>query len=423
MTAGARSGSARSPEAAPRSPPPSDSRQRIRRLLSLVQEVTLGATGNEPLEAKLERCVQILSDALQLSFCGVWRIDPRTGSLAEDDLVAHVGTPASPEGDSPLPDLRWAWEGAEPEADRARGIASGPGEERASEHRAGAHALGRVIPLGARGRRLGVLVAHPQHLLTDAEEAVLVTVSGPLALLLDAARVERERESFRDVFVWMLGHDLRNPLNAISIGAHILGLAEGLPEATAQVARNMQRSTRRIGRMVSQLLDFVQDRATGEGRFPIHVQEADVRQACATALLEQRERFPRAEVIEAYAGDTSGCFDLERLTQVMATLLANAIAHGDPEKPVELSVVRQEDHVLIQVHNAGPGISLERRAALLDPFLRPGRAKGPGSEGLGLGLYVARRLVQAHGGELYLASSDEGGTTFSIRLPAGPPGA
>jgi signal transduction histidine kinase len=114
--------------------------------------------------------------------------------------------------------------------------------------------------------------------------------------------------------------------------------------------------------------------------------------------------------------DTRGVWDKERLAQVVSNLIGNAIEHGKPGGAIEVRLRSEGDGVRLEVHNQGAAIPAELLPSIFDPFRRQQRA-GQKSEGLGLGLYICRELVRAHGGEIAVQSTDEAGTTFTVRLP------
>jgi signal transduction histidine kinase len=114
-----------------------------------------------------------------------------------------------------------------------------------------------------------------------------------------------------------------------------------------------------------------------------------------------------------------GEWDGERLGQVVSNLVANALQHGAPSAPVEVRLATRGASAVLEVHNSGPAIPPELRAVLFEPYRR-GPAKGRKPRGLGLGLYITRQIVLAHGGDVAVTSSDEGGTTFAVTLPRRP---
>jgi signal transduction histidine kinase len=113
-----------------------------------------------------------------------------------------------------------------------------------------------------------------------------------------------------------------------------------------------------------------------------------------------------------------GWWDRSRLAQVASNLVGNALTHGNPQAAVTLTIEDCGETVELAVHNYGPVISEEQRATLFEPFRRGASARS-GTRGLGLGLFIARQLVVAHGGTIDLRSSTEEGTTFTARLPRG----
>jgi PAS domain S-box-containing protein len=223
---------------------------------------------------------------------------------------------------------------------------------------------------------------------------------------------ERERERTRELFLATLGHDLRNPLNTIVASAYLL--QRQVEEKSARSVARILQSGERMARMIHQLLDFT--RARLGGGIPVQGAETDLQAICVAALEEleaqhaNRFRF-RSE------GDARGSWDADRLAQVFSNLLGNAVDHGDPTSPIEVSLRRRGDAILFEVTNAGPPIPESLRAVLFDPFRRGAQELHSRQKGLGLGLYISREIVRAHGGSIDVESDAEK-TTFRVVLPA-----
>ena len=229
-----------------------------------------------------------------------------------------------------------------------------------------------------------------------------------------AAREQAEKSlRFNELFAGMLGHDLRNPLSTITMGAsHISRHAEG--DKNRVTAERIAASAERMGRMVDQLLDLTKLRV-GNG---IGVARArlDLAELAARIADEIRTVHPRAAIAIETFGETEGAWDADRLAQLASNLLHNAVVHGLPDRPVTVAIDgRDTSEVVLTVHNDG-AIPEQVRAVLFEPF-RSGRDRRAQSRGLGLGLYITQQIVAAHGGKIDVASASSEGTTFRITLP------
>jgi sigma-B regulation protein RsbU (phosphoserine phosphatase) len=244
-----------------------------------------------------------------------------------------------------------------------------------------------------------------------------VRLIGTVQDVTDRKVAERERE----IFLGALGHDLRNPLHAIMIHSVLLQRRNGA--AVAEPVARIMSSTKRMARMIDDLIDFARSR-TGElslARAPV-----DLVDVCKDVLYEVMLSSPDRTIDLSHFGDTRGEWDADRLGQVVQNLASNAVAHGAPRSPIEVSVGEVGAAVRITVSNQGAPIPLELREHLFDPFRRgdgvstprTGRSAGAG-KGAGLGLYVARQIVLAHGGSIDF-TSDEAGTVFRVELPRTP---
>jgi len=237
-----------------------------------------------------------------------------------------------------------------------------------------------------------------------------------------AAHAEKVRiQEFQERFVAILGHDLRNPLSAIDMSARVLRerAASLNDEATARIADRMRSSTTRMSRMIAQILDLTRNRLGGG----LEIKRAHMT-LCATitAIVDELRAAHPARRIDMHCPETAGgCWDADRLEQVFSNLVSNAIHYGDPERPVTIDVQEDGQAVIAGVHNYGAQIPEALRTELFNPFKR-GKSDSKTSEtgGLGLGLYISRELVRAHGGDIDVQSTATGGTTFRVSLPRMP---
>lgn len=227
----------------------------------------------------------------------------------------------------------------------------------------------------------------------------------------DAALVgERETAKLRDQFIAVLGHDLRNPLAAISSGTRLL-LSREPDEFSVQIIGMMQASITRMTGLIENVLDFARGRLGGGIALTRRTDEP-LAPLLEQVLAEMRAANPD-RVIEA-AIDLPGRLhgDARRIAQLFSNLLGNALAHGAEETPVRARARVAGGRLELSVANAGTPIPEEKRARLFQPFFRDSATAG----GLGLGLYIASEIARAHDGVIDLRSTPEE-TVFTFRMP------
>jgi len=235
-----------------------------------------------------------------------------------------------------------------------------------------------------------------------------------------AAHAERVQiQEFQERFVAILGHDLRNPLSAIDMGAGFLGerAASLNDEMTVRVADRMKSSCRRMSRMIEQILDLTRSRLGGG--LEIKPKPMTLCPTITGIVDELRAAHPTRQIDVRCPPTAAGSWDSDRLEQVFSNLVGNAINYGDPLVPITIDVREQGPDVIVDVHNEGPAISEALQKELFSPFRRGDRDNRKTAEtaGLGLGLYISREIVVAHGGDLDVRSSSTEGTTFRVKLP------
>lgn len=222
-----------------------------------------------------------------------------------------------------------------------------------------------------------------------------------------------------DLFVSILGHDLRTPLGAVMLSAEtIIRLA---PDSRAlRPASRILTVVHRMTRMIEQLLDYARVRQ-GHG-IPMQPRSANLGEICHPIVQEIEDAHPQASLVVRETGELSGVWDPDRLAQVMSNLVGNAVQHGAPGGAVEIEL-DGSDPILVRlrVHNAG-SIPEDVVPTLFEGFKRAAwqASARTGKAGLGLGLFIAREIVRAHGGDVGVRSSDAHGTTFEVTLPRQP---
>jgi signal transduction histidine kinase/CRP-like cAMP-binding protein len=223
----------------------------------------------------------------------------------------------------------------------------------------------------------------------------------------------------RDTFLAILGHDLRSPLSAVSMSGLYLSKAGLESGHQLQAVGHIQRGAARMETMIRDLLEYT---ATRLGRgLPVTPQPCSIGSICAAAVEEMKAGHPDREFRLDVQGDPGGSFDVARLQQAIGNLLNNAVQHGAANSPVVLEVHGGPDDVHVRVINHGVPIPAEALQGIFDPLVQlPAAGRRPDAQSsmsLGLGLYIARGIVQGHGGTLEAESSAEEGTVFTARFP------
>lgn len=223
-------------------------------------------------------------------------------------------------------------------------------------------------------------------------------------------------ENAKEMFLAILGHDLRNPLGAILASATFMSDTGDMDRTlTTQIAEHARRATH----LVEDLLDFTRSRLGGG--IPINRAEADLRKIVHGVVDEITAVHPERDVRLEADERQIGQWDAARLSQALSNLVGNAVEHGTPGTTVRVELGGGEKHVAIMIHNRGAAISPDRLDGLFNPMklsTAPREASAPGPSGhLGLGLYIAERIVHAHDGRIEVESSEARGTTFTVHLP------
>lgn len=239
----------------------------------------------------------------------------------------------------------------------------------------------RVVPVLAYGTR------------RERNECIFIPVTR-------RERYQDEIAHARERLIGILGHDLRVPLTSVTVGAEFLLRHETLTPDGQRTAVAVLASARRAARMTTDLLDFA--RARFAGGIPIRRQDIDMRRVAEKVVAELRTVHPGVPVEMETCGDCSGSWDADRAAQVVSNLTANAIHHRRGDRPVRVQLRGEEDVVTLEVRNP-----IEQPpAAPLDELFSPFR-QGGDSSGLGLGLFIVREVMKAHGGSVAATAEPE----------------
>jgi PAS domain S-box-containing protein len=294
------------------------------------------------------------------------------------------------------------------------------------------------VPLSAGGKVLGAItfaMAESHRVYDERDLSFAGAVADRAALAIENARLFREVERsraetasrlvaeeqrrreaedhtrFADTFVGILGHDLRNPLNAIIMTARLI---QRLGRADEAALNRILASGQRMSNMVGQLLDLTRSRMGGG--IPLDRRSADLGALVGEVVDETRRAYPSRDIHWHAPAPLPAFVDRDRIAQVVSNLLGNALEHGDARSPVTMALTGGARSAVLTVHNDGPPIPEDRVSVLFEPFRRA-LARGARSKGLGLGLFITERIVAAHEGRIEVSSSADHGTTFSVVLP------
>lgn len=242
------------------------------------------------------------------------------------------------------------------------------------------------------------------------------------ALAESIASYSRAVNASRNIFLGILGHDLRTPLGAILLGSEVLLRADEMGIRQTKIATRIYTSVKRANKIVGDLLDFTRSQI-GTG-IPIQLAETSLAVICESMVEEVRAYHPECNIVYESSGELVGQFDAARMEQVFSNLIGNAVQHGNETAPIVVSLQADEDWAVFSVRNQGEPIADEAIPYLFNPMSRHSQyaadEHGP-SSGLGLGLFIASEIVAAHHGRIEVESKADHGTVFTVRLPMAAP--
>lgn len=226
-------------------------------------------------------------------------------------------------------------------------------------------------------------------------------------------------EESKEMFLAILGHDLRTPLGAIITSANFMLDTRELKEPHLSLTSRIASSARRTMGMVGDLLDFTRSRLGGG--IPVVREKLKLGKLLQEAVDEVSAAHPDRNFRVNARREQMGEWDPARLSQALTNLIGNAGEHAPPGTSISVGLDGDEEDVVIIIHNMGAVIPGDRLDGLFNPMkTRKGgsvAASGGPTGNLGLGLYIAERIVHAHGGRIDVESSEMAGTTFTVRLP------
>ncbi len=252
---------------------------------------------------------------------------------------------------------------------------------------------------------------------TDLDDLMRFNEAIDQAVSESVSRFSRDLDRSREMFVAVLSHDLRTPLQTVLLTMAQLLAAPSLDAPQKKALHRARRSTERMNRMIDDLLDFTRSRmGAGVG---IVIRDMDVAAVVREAVDEVAVAFPASQFTATVDGPMPGRCDPDRLKQVLGNLLTNAAEYGLDSAPIVVAAHGTTSEVVIEVRNHGSVIAPDDLPGLFGPFkrLRQGESPDADPRHLGLGLYIADQIVAAHGGRIDVTSTATDGTCFAVRLP------
>lgn len=251
----------------------------------------------------------------------------------------------------------------------------------------------------------------------DVEDLIRFNEGIDQALAESIARHTEAVALSQDIFLGVLGHDLRDPLNSIGVGAQLLTQAGDKDSRSVKLGAQMYSSVLRMNKMLDNLLNFTQSRIGG-GLQLAHA-HIDLARISADVVEEFRLSNPNRMIHNKIEGNCAGYWDAGRISQAYQNLISNALQYGSAENAVTVVTKDFGDHIVFTVHNNGVPIPKQNQHQIFDLMHRIPSAEAERNlkKNLGLGLYIVREIVNAHHGDISVSSTQEDGTCFRVQLP------
>lgn len=279
------------------------------------------------------------------------------------------------------------------------------------------------LPLVSMNKSLGVLAIHPgQNRIWTLDQrnliesfASLITVileKDILAKMTAEAKIKDESEKLQTALLDSVSHELKTPLTVIAGSAEHLGKQEMNPEAFRMLVAEIRTASQRLLQTVNGLLDMTR---LDSGQLQLNLEWHDMRDV-VNGVLEGVEEQMKPHPVHVRYGDSLPLVKIDAaiIRQVLGNLVANAAIYSPKNSDIGISVQTDQDSLVVNVVDRGPGVSEEEQGQIFEKFYR---GKSSSAGGLGLGLSIARRFIQAHGGEISVHNQKEGGACFTFRLP------
>lgn len=251
---------------------------------------------------------------------------------------------------------------------------------------------------------------------TDVEDLTRFNEAIDQAVTESVAHYTKTINHSRNLFLGILGHDLRNPIGAASMAARRMEQSGTTDPKQAKVVSEIVRTTDRATRILNDLLDLT--RSSFGTDIPLAKAETSMAALCQEIAVEFHGIDERRHVEVKLEGDPKGLWDPARMGQVLSNLMGNAIQYSDGSSPITVTIHGDDAHkVSVSVHNYGRPIPAGSQKMIFQSWMRGQVQETGDSAHLGLGLYVSKLIVEAHGGEIDVVSDEKSGTMFTFQLP------
>lgn len=289
----------------------------------------------------------------------------------------------------------------------------GRGPKKSSETAAQTHAMKRLIAgfsmdemvseyRALRSSVLSLWLAHEDHEASShVQDMIRFNEAIDQALVESIAAYGEAVESTRKKVLGVLGHDLRSPLGAVLMDGELILRLEGLDDKAKLYAAQVCTSARSCSDMVNDLLDLARcNLSTG---IPVHPEPTELNPICRDVVEEQRAAHPNVRIILHETVNVAGDYDPGRIAQVFSNLVSNAVRHGDPSLPIQVTIGQDADAARVSVQNWGETIPPEAMPCLFKPegrYSSYASQETGSSAGLDLGLFIAAEIVANNGGKI-----------------------
>ena len=273
------------------------------------------------------------------------------------------------------------------------------------------------VPLVVAGEVTGLLAVALQNAGSQPEddEWLLSALADQAAVALEKTRLDETAE-FRERLIGIVSHDLRNPVSVIKMAATTLRRWEQLePRAVDQIVTRIHTSANRVSAMIHDLLDFTQARLGGS--IPLGRKPGDLHTIVRQVVEELEVAHPDRIFDLQHEGDAQGSWDADRMAQVVGNLLSNAVTYSPENSVVRVSTRNEDGAVVLVIRNEGLPIPAELLPKLFEPMQRASAELNNANRSVGLGLYIVKHVVEAHGGSVGVRSELGMGTELRVRLP------
>lgn len=255
-------------------------------------------------------------------------------------------------------------------------------------------------------------------LVTDAADITRFNEAIDQAVAESVAHYSTLLKTSHDMFLAILGHDLRNPLSTTIMSSMTLMRQVNASSKVKSVATRIYNSSQRMDRLITDLMDFT--RSQLGRKLTVVTAPANLAKICADIVEELQIAHPERQIIMKMQGLFDGNWDQQRIAQVFSNLLGNAVQHGDSASPIEVKLSASKNQILIKVINQGKPIPESKIRYIFEPLMQHEQNEHVDylkKTSLGLGLYITREIVMAHNGTIKVTSNTSKGTIFEIKLP------